>query len=66
MVNHIQALRRLRGLTQEQLATQLGVHPSVVSRWERGVRLPSLPIALRLADALACRVDDLFSIHSHA
>ena len=33
----IAALRRARGLTQEQLAEQLGVSAPAVSKWETGV-----------------------------
>ena len=61
MTNHIQAVRRLRGETQESLGKQLGLPGSAVSRWERGERMPSLYWALRLAEVLACRVEDLFA-----
>lgn len=60
VTNHLQAMRRLRGETQESLAARLNVQPTAISRWERGERVPSLYWALRLADVLACRVDDLF------
>ena len=33
----LQALRRLRGLTQEELAQQLFVSRTAVSKWESGV-----------------------------
>jgi transcriptional regulator with XRE-family HTH domain len=34
---------RLRaGLSQSELGRRLGKHPTVISRWERGVVLPSL------------------------
>lgn len=32
--------RRRKSLTQRQLAEQLGVHPALVSSWERGVHKP--------------------------
>lgn len=35
----IAALRRAKGLTQEQLAEQLGVSAPAVSKWETGVSL---------------------------
>jgi DNA-binding transcriptional regulator YiaG len=37
----IKALRREIGLTQEQFADHLGIHPMTVSKWERGEYLIS-------------------------
>jgi transcriptional regulator with XRE-family HTH domain len=33
-------IRIVAGVTQAQLAQELGVHPLTVSRWERGERAP--------------------------
>lgn len=46
------ALRRALGVTQQELATLLGVSSVTVSRWERGVSTPTRRIRLRL-DELA-------------
>ncbi|HIV86989.1 MAG TPA: helix-turn-helix domain-containing protein [Candidatus Pygmaiobacter gallistercoris] len=46
----IGALRREKGLTQEQLAERLGVSRRTVSRWETGSNLPDLDLLLELAD----------------
>lgn len=35
------AVRAALGMTQEQLARLLGVHPLTVSKWERGLLVPS-------------------------
>ncbi len=35
------AIRDQLGLTQPQLAQLLGVHPLTVSKWERGLLIPS-------------------------
>jgi ribosome-binding protein aMBF1 (putative translation factor) len=47
--------REALGLSQVELAQQLGVHPTMVNRWERGraKMAPYLHLALeRLADTL--------------
>ena len=41
--NNIQASRKARGLTQNQLAQELGVEVETISRYERGLRAPSFP-----------------------
>lgn len=45
----IVALRRRLGLTQAQLAQQIGIGAESVNRWERGIRRPS-PLALARQD----------------
>ena len=37
---HIRAVRIERGLTQEQVARQIGVTSTTVARWKRGERAP--------------------------
>jgi transcriptional regulator with XRE-family HTH domain len=32
--------RKIRGLSQEEMARRLGVDPSTLARWERGARVP--------------------------
>lgn len=56
-------LRRLRlekGLTQEQLAQQLGVSAQSVSRWECGTTLPDVMLLPRIAGVYGVTVDDLY------
>lgn len=58
--NRIRALRNLRGWHLSDLAERLGCDPSDVGKWERGDRVPSLFTALKLAQLLGQRVEDLF------
>jgi transcriptional regulator with XRE-family HTH domain len=44
--------RKLRGMSQEQLALEAGMERSYVSDLERGTRNPSVRALGRLADAL--------------
>ena len=51
--------RKARGLSQEELAAQVGVSRQAVSKWETGDALPDLPKLLALADTLHMSVDAL-------
>jgi transcriptional regulator with XRE-family HTH domain len=45
-------VRELAGVTQGALADVCGVDASAVSRWERGLRAPRGPAAVRYAQTL--------------
>lgn len=49
--------RRERGWTQEDLAERLGISVSHVSLLERGARMPSYPMVVRVSDALGFSLD---------
>lgn len=55
----IAALRKSRGLTQEQLADMLGVSAPAVSKWETDSSYPDITLLCPLARALGVHVDDL-------
>jgi transcriptional regulator with XRE-family HTH domain len=55
----LRAKRQRSGLTQEQLAGAADMHPTEVSRLERGVRDPRLSTLVRLARALDIELADL-------
>lgn len=55
----VQRLRRAKGLTQGQLANQLGVSSAAVSKWETGGALPDVALLCPLARALGCSADEL-------
>jgi transcriptional regulator with XRE-family HTH domain len=59
MGQRIRELRDAHGLTQEQLAHEVGVTVKAVYMWERGTRTPHLKQAARLADILGCTIDEL-------
>ena len=46
------ALRRAKGLSQEELAEQVGVSRQAVSKWENGEAAPDLQKLLTLSEAL--------------
>ena len=45
----LKALRLRNGLTQEQLASKLGLTKSVISAYETGLRMPSYDILINIA-----------------
>ena len=53
------ALRRQRGLTQAELAAQLGLSKSAVSMYERGRREPELELLQAMADLFGVSVGTL-------
>lgn len=60
---NIAALRRAKGLTQEQLAAALGVSAPAVSKWERNSSYPDITLLCPLARALETSVDELLQFH---
>ena len=60
--NHLRSFRTRRGLSQSELATRAGITRQAVSSIESNIYLPTTGVALQLASALACRVEDLFSL----
>ena len=58
----LRELRTARNLTQGELADRCGSNHPFISNLERGVKVPSLTMVLRLAEALECRVSDVVEI----
>jgi putative transcriptional regulator len=51
-----------RNLTEDALSQIVATSKPFISDIERGVKVPSLTMALRLAEALECRVYDLVNV----
>ena len=58
----IKQLRFKAGLTQEQLAEQLGIGPQAVSKWENAVAMPDITTLPLLAEIFGVSIDDLFDL----
>ena len=52
-------LRKAKGLSQEELAEQLGVSRQAVSRWELGQTIPDIPNLLQLCELFGVSADYL-------
>ena len=60
--NKIKQLRYEAKLTQEQLATKVGVSPQSVSKWETGLTLPDIALLPTLAEVFGVTIDELFDL----
>lgn len=58
--------RSAAGMSQIELATAAGITRQAVSSIEAGYYIPNTTVALRLARALGCRVEDLFKLDEAA
>ncbi|WP_394433721.1 helix-turn-helix domain-containing protein [Streptomyces sp. SGAir0957] len=52
----VRTWRRERGLSQAQLAELIGTGQAAISRIESGRDTPTLPLLVRIATALQCKV----------
>lgn len=59
MGDRIKETRKNRGLTQEQLAERLDISVEYVSQIERGMKIPSMQIFIKLVETLDVSADYL-------
>ena len=52
-------LRKKQGISQTDLASQLGIHKNVLGRYERNEVFPSIEIARKISDILDVSLDFL-------
>lgn len=57
----IQELRKENGLTQKELASQIGISDKTISKWENGNSVPDTSMLLSLCKALDISVNELLS-----
>ncbi|MBQ9165996.1 MAG: helix-turn-helix transcriptional regulator [Oscillospiraceae bacterium] len=57
--DQLKALRKEKGLTQEERAIRLTVVRQTVSKWEKGLSVPDAQILLKLAEIFECPVSRL-------
>lgn len=60
--NNIRVLRQRKGLTQEQVASCLGVSYQAVSKWETGANTPDISLLPVLATLFDVSIDTLFAL----
>ena len=62
LLNNLEAARKSAGLTQQQLSERAEVSRKSINAIENGVYVPSTVLALKIAETLGCRVEDLFRL----
>lgn len=55
----LKKLRISRGMTRAQLAERVGCSQSMLEKLEIGDRTPSIKLAVKLAEALTCSIEDI-------
>jgi transcriptional regulator with XRE-family HTH domain len=55
----IRKYRKLEGLTQEKLAEKVDLNPVYMGQIERGYKVPTVDVLLRVAKALKVRLRDI-------
>ena len=62
--DNIIQLRKIHGMTQEDLADKVGVTRQSIAQWESGRTCPNLTQSKALADAFGVTLDDLANFES--
>ncbi|KAB2329164.1 helix-turn-helix domain-containing protein [Bacillus mesophilum] len=55
----IRAFRKLKGFTQETFAREIGISVSILGEIERGNRMPSEQLLMKISDVLKTSVDEI-------
>ena len=58
---YIAEKRKALGLTQKQLAEQLGMSDKSVSKWERGICLPDVSVYMELCGILGISMNEFLA-----
>ena len=62
LLNDLEELRKSAGLTQQQLSESAEVSRKSINAIENGIYVPSTVLALKIAETLGCKVEDLFKL----
>ena len=62
LLNNLEAARKTAGLTQQELSELAEVSRKSINAIENGVCVPSTVLALKIAETLGYRVEDLFRL----
>lgn len=60
IINEVQKIRKEKNITQEVLAKSVGVTRRTIISLEKGNYIPSLLLALKIADVLNVNINSIF------
>lgn len=60
--NNISERRKAKGMTQEELAVNLGVSPQAVSKWENNLSCPDISLLPEISKLFGISVDELLGV----
>lgn len=58
-MTNIENLRKTHNMTRQELGKRLGVEPPAIYKWERGLSMPRLDTAMKMADVFNVSLDYL-------
>ncbi len=62
LLNNLEEFRKSKGLTQQELSIAAEVSRKSINAIENGIYIPSTVLALKIANTLDCKVEDLFKL----
>ncbi len=62
LLNNLEELRKSAGLTQQALSESAEVSRKSINAIENGIYVPSTVLALKIAETLNCKVEDIFTL----
>ena len=62
LLNNLEELRKSAGLTQQELSVSAEVSRKSINAIENGIYIPSTVLALKIANTLNCKVENLFKL----
>ena len=66
MKNHLEKLRKERGIKQEELADSLEVSRQTISSLEKGRYNPSIQLAFKIAHYFDMTIEEIFIYEEHS
>lgn len=64
--NRVKSIRKKLRVTQEEMASMMGLTRNSIEQWERGLYFPKLPYLIQIAELGKCSVDYLLGLTEEA